>query len=288
MPLTFLSHQAVVLPLKMAAPRWTSGTALVLGSIAPDVEYFARTYPGVSVSHSWPGLFSFCLPVTLALYWLVTRVIVVPLVAHLPDAGPLRLHEYVLLRSQPSTLRHWSIVAVSALIGAASHVLLDRLSGGWSMHAATVYGAWFPFSAMRSDWHWIAFKLLTWILLAMATLVMMRRIGTRRLLRRWVAERGGDGRRIDPHASPGSGSPGPSEDLAVTRDAFWAIILLGALLAGVLGAIFRRSAYFMHQPATWVHIGLAAISGAFVGLVVASIVWHRRFSHLIVARGTSQ
>ena len=42
MPLTFLSHQAVVLPLKLRAPRSVSGTAPVLGSVAPDVEY----YPG--------------------------------------------------------------------------------------------------------------------------------------------------------------------------------------------------------------------------------------------------
>jgi len=39
MPFTFLSHQAPVLPLKIAAPRWFDGTALVLGSMAPDLFF---------------------------------------------------------------------------------------------------------------------------------------------------------------------------------------------------------------------------------------------------------
>ena len=288
MPLTFLSHQAVVLPLKLAAPQRMSGTALVLGSMAPDIEYFARTYPGATISHTWPGQFTFCLPVTLILYWLVTRIIAAPLAANLPDAYPLRLREYALLRAQPSTAGHWLVVAVSALIGSSSHVLLDQLSGGWSMYDAAQYGAWFPFSIMREDWHWIAFKLATWVVLAIATLGMMRHIGREGLLRRWVAERarpalaGGGApvtaREVQSH--PGRRAPGATS--------FWMTILLCGLAAGALGATVRRSGFLMHQPATWVHIGLAAVSGAFVGLLLASLMWQRRVSNPTTARGLSE
>ncbi|MDP4013047.1 MAG: DUF4184 family protein [Candidatus Nanopelagicales bacterium] len=42
MPLTFGSHQAVVLPLKMLKPRWFDGTALVIGSMAPDLFFLTH------------------------------------------------------------------------------------------------------------------------------------------------------------------------------------------------------------------------------------------------------
>lgn len=287
MPLTFLSHQAVVLPLKIAAPRWTSGTALVLGSMAPDVEYFVRTYPSGTVSHTWPGQVTFCLPVTIALYWIVTRVVAAPLAAHLPDAGALRLTEYARLEDQPASPPHWLIVGLSSLVGSASHVVLDRLSGGWSMYAATEYGAFFPFSLMRADWHWVAFKLATWVLLALLTLAMMRYIGERSLLRRWVADR-------QPAASNGPARLDGRTSRPATRpasrpasDGFWAIVGVGAAIGGVLGAIFRRTGFFLHQPATWVHIGLAAFSAGFIGLVIASLWWRRRMHRLTRLRGTS-
>ena len=59
MPLTYLSHQSVVLPLKIAAPRAVSGTALVLGSMAPDVEYYLKGYATGGVSHTWPAQLTF-------------------------------------------------------------------------------------------------------------------------------------------------------------------------------------------------------------------------------------
>ena len=287
MPLTFLSHQAVVLPLKIAVPRWTSGTALVLGSMAPDVEYFVRTYPSGTVSHTWPGQVTFCLPVAVALYWIVTRIVAVPLAAHLPDAGALRLSEYARLEDQPAGGVYWLIVGLSSLVGSASHVVLDTLSGGWSMYAATQYGAFFPFSAMRADWHWVAFKLTTWVVLALLTLAMMRYIGQRALLRRWAAERrpaAWNGPSLGDDRAGRAAKPLGSR---TSPDAFWAIVSVSAVVGGVLAAIFRRTGFYLHQPATWVHIGLAAISAGFIGLIIASLWWRRRIHRLSRLRGTS-
>jgi len=260
MPFTFLSHQAIVLPLKLRAPRAVSGTALVLGSIAPDVEYFLRTYPTGTVSHTWIGQLTFCLPVTLVLYWIVTRIVAVPLAAHLPDGGDLRLSEYALLREQPSSVRHWLTVATSAITGSVSHVVLDKLSGGWSSRAATHFGSWLPYSALGSDAAWVAFKLSTWFVLAAVTLLMMQHIGRHMLIRRWVVERG-------EASEPRAGRRRPAM--------FWGMIWAAWLVGGLLGAAYRRSGFFLDQPATWVHIGLCATSGAFVGLVLASIAWNR-------------
>jgi hypothetical protein len=57
------------------------------------------------------------------------------------------------------------------------------------------------------------------------------------------------------------------------------------MVAGMLGLVLRRPGYFLHQPATWVHIGLAAISGMFIGLVLASLAWRRRVKLMAAHEG---
>src|SRR5688572_17148160 len=125
-PFTFLSHQAVVLPLKLAAPRRISGTAIVLGSMAPDAEYVMRTYPTGTFAHSWLGQVAFCLPLTLAMYWVVTRIVAPAAGAQLPDEPPFRLRSYALAGAGRAGVTDWIIVALCALAGSTSHVLLDR------------------------------------------------------------------------------------------------------------------------------------------------------------------
>ncbi len=255
MPLTFLSHQAVVLPLKVAAPRATSGTALVIGSMAPDVEYFLNGYPTSTVSHTWLGQLTFCLPVTLALFLIVTRVIAEPAAANAPDWEPLRLEDYALLREQPVSVRHWGIVAVSALIGSASHVILDELD--------VVIGG-MPYHAMDSSVGWVVANVGFWVLLAAITLATMSHIGRNRLLHRWVAERAGNRPRV-----PGSRARGPRMVAA-----FWSGVALGAAGGTAYGMVYRLPGFLLTHWATWVHIWLCMVSGTFAGLLIASVVWH--------------
>jgi len=293
MPLTFLSHQAVVLPLKLRAPYAFSGTALVLGSMAPDMEYFLRTYPGTSVSHTWTGQLTFCLPITLALFWIVTRIIALPLALHLPDGGDLRLSEYALLREQPAGLRHWARVATSAVIGSVSHVVLDRVSGGWSGGAGARFDIWLPTTALGSDAARVAFKLSTWLVLAVISLLLMKHIGRRSLLRRWLIVR--DEAQAERVPSPGAALPHAS---ASTRDRsppfrrrdrhmFWSLTGIAGLVGGALGIVYRRPGFFLDEPATWVHIGLCATSGAFLGLLLACIAWNRGARTVTSPRGVN-
>ena len=291
MPLTFLSHQAVVLPLKIAVPRWMSGTALVLGSMAPDVEYFLRGYPSSYVSHTLAGQFTFCLPVTVALFLIVTRIIAVPLAANIPPGGVLRLTDYAVVHRQPPGFAHWGIVATSALIGSTSHVILDRLSGGWSTRAAPEYGDRFPYNALQSDADWIGFKLATWVVLAIATVLMLVYVGSRSLVTAWAAERmrgHGAPAVIERAASAASRQRTDPPRSGVGPGMYWSVVAACCGVAGALGAIFRKPGFFMHQPATWVHIGLCAISGTFVGLVLASVLWRVRASRPITLRGENQ
>jgi hypothetical protein len=292
MPLTFLSHQAIVLPIKIKAPNVTSGTALVLGSMSPDVEYFLNGYPTGTISHTWLGLFIFCLPVTLALYWVVTRIVAAPLAAHLPDGGNFRLRDYALVARPRGDVRHWGIVGVSSLIGAASHIVLDRLSGGWG-RTPSHFGSWIPYDLLPSGEAWIAAKIITWIALGAVCVLLLRHIGRHRLLQRWAAQRGimlgsGAGPAVAPEDRVLSGARrAGTESRGSGRSgaAFWLWIVLGGLVGAGLGAVYRLPAYFMHQPATWVHIWLCSVSGTFIGLVIASAAWQARHRGSVHLRG---
>jgi len=50
MTFTF-AHPAVVIPLKEKRPKWFNGTALILGRMAPDFEYFIRFEAKAVVGH---------------------------------------------------------------------------------------------------------------------------------------------------------------------------------------------------------------------------------------------
>ncbi|MFJ5830383.1 DUF4184 family protein [Streptomyces sp. NPDC093089] len=136
MPFT-LSHAAAVLP---GLRRNGTGrgplvaSALVAGSFAPDMTYFAATAaPGAmdfgAVTHSPVGIVTADVLVTAALVglWLLVRE---PLVALLPARwrGPV----YGLVRGRPWRDRHAAALVgwffLSAVIGSATHVAWDSFT----------------------------------------------------------------------------------------------------------------------------------------------------------------
>ncbi|WP_243420880.1 DUF4184 family protein [Micromonospora globispora] len=126
MPLTFPSHLAPVLPLKLWRPRWFDGVALATGAVAPDVGYLfagTRLDPG-SDTHTLAGLLWWCLPVALGYAWLVRRT-VAGIAVHLPGEQVFGWRRYAALRG----VRHpWRITVCSALLGATSHLGWDWLT----------------------------------------------------------------------------------------------------------------------------------------------------------------
>ncbi|MFC0098743.1 DUF4184 family protein [Micromonospora marina] len=126
MPLTFPSHLAPVLPLKLWRPAWFDGVALCTGAVAPDAAYL---FTGTSLAlglrtHTLGGLLWWCLPVALAYAWVVRRV-VAGIAVHLPAPRWFGWPWYATL----ARVRHpWQVTVCSALIGAFSHVAWDRVS----------------------------------------------------------------------------------------------------------------------------------------------------------------
>src|SRR2546422_563636 len=69
MPFT-LAHPAAVIPLRRVLGRASVLSALIIGSLSPDVIYFIPLGIGRATSHSLAGLFWFCIPVGFVGYLL--------------------------------------------------------------------------------------------------------------------------------------------------------------------------------------------------------------------------
>lgn len=126
MPFT-LSHAAAALPFRRTKLMMS---ALVVGSFAPDFEYFLGHHGGFG--HKLPGIFLFDLPLGFAALWLFHRYVKEPLAACLPegarerfDLGPKSLSIHSISR--------FALIAVSILIGIGTHILWDSFThtGYW-------------------------------------------------------------------------------------------------------------------------------------------------------------
>ncbi|MEV7111974.1 DUF4184 family protein [Streptomyces anulatus] len=137
MPFT-LSHAAAVLPAirRNGTARWPLfPSALVAGSFAPDITYFADTViPGAmefgSFTHTFLGVVTVnvAIAAVLVTVWVLLRE---PLAALLPVRVRGRVHAFV--RGQRWTRASfgpsaWLWFAVSGALGAATHVVWDAFT----------------------------------------------------------------------------------------------------------------------------------------------------------------
>lgn len=122
-PLTFPSHAAAVLPIKLAAPRRWDGVALVIGSTAPDLPYLVYPYVWFN-AHTWAALVWFCVPVTL-IGTRIARWAAPVTAAHLPNLGGFALRDYGVL----GQVRYrWYVTVASAFVGALTHIVWDSFT----------------------------------------------------------------------------------------------------------------------------------------------------------------
>lgn len=132
MPFT-LSHPLFAVPLKKVIPS-LSVTGLVLGSMAPDIEYFIAMQPLRTIGHSLEGFFLITLPACIAFAYAFHRVIKPGLPNLLPSIAGIDRFAYHSVRPwRLSTGAEWLLFCISLLIGFSSHVFMDNWthSGGW-------------------------------------------------------------------------------------------------------------------------------------------------------------
>jgi len=126
MPFTFV-HPSVVIPLRRFASKF-SMTALIIGSIAPDFEYFLRLRFLSNFSHFIPGIFWFDLPVTIILCFIFHLLIKKSLLNNLPKAIYGRFTNLLEVNWNKYFISHIPIIIYSALIGISIHIAWDALT----------------------------------------------------------------------------------------------------------------------------------------------------------------
>lgn len=127
MPFTF-SHPAIVLPLSYLPKRWISLTGLIIGSLAPDFEYFLRMRIKSIYGHTLSGLFWFDLPLGILLTFLFHFLVRNALIGNLPNFLKSR---FLIVKDFDWIgyfKKNWIVVCLSVLIGAFSHIFWDSFT----------------------------------------------------------------------------------------------------------------------------------------------------------------
>ncbi|MCL2722526.1 MAG: DUF4184 family protein [Treponema sp.] len=128
MPFT-LAHPVIVLPLKNKYfSRYFSLTALVIGSMFPDFEYFIRMTLKSIYSHTVLGIFLFNLPLGLLFCFIFHNIIRDELFNNAPHFLRVRLNVYRGFNWNNYFLKNPIIIIVSLIIGSFSHILWDSFT----------------------------------------------------------------------------------------------------------------------------------------------------------------
>lgn len=119
-----IAHPAAVIPLARLMGRFAVPSALVIGSVVPDLWYVV---PGAERWHSHvvPALLWFCLPLGLLVYAAFHLLLKQPLLALLPPATAARAAACA-TQGLPAVPR--AAVMLSLLAGASTHLAWDALT----------------------------------------------------------------------------------------------------------------------------------------------------------------
>jgi len=127
MPFT-LSHTAAALPFSRLKPFWPG---LIIGTMAPDFEYFLRLSDDDHLGHRLPGLLILTLPLALSVLWIFESYIREPAFELLPSGVQRRLKT----EKQGLPFTGWKSFGSTILwigIGIATHLVWD-----WFTHPQT-------------------------------------------------------------------------------------------------------------------------------------------------------
>ncbi|AEB76555.1 DUF4184 family protein [Clostridium botulinum] len=127
MPFTF-SHPAIVIPLNKQLPKYFNITALILGSMAPDFEYFLRFKPIGKIGHTLLGVFSFDIPIVFIMAFLWHCIIKKTFILSLPDPFDKKLSYFLNKKADVFNIKYVITFVVSTLVGVYSHILWDAFT----------------------------------------------------------------------------------------------------------------------------------------------------------------
>jgi hypothetical protein len=120
------AHTALVLPFLRS--KYCSATALIIGSMAPDFEYFFTMNDKSSHGHTFAGIFYFDIPVVIFIGFVFHRFVKVNLINNLPAFLQRKLNDLKRFQYEHYLKGHWPAFIGSAIIGSMSHLLWDSFT----------------------------------------------------------------------------------------------------------------------------------------------------------------
>ena len=126
------THVAAILPVAAIAGRALPFSALVIGSMIPDLPLFVPSPLTYATTHSATGVFTACLPLGMASFLAFQVLMKRPLFALLPDGIRSRCAPLSASCIEP-TFRFFASASLAIAIGAITHVFWDSFThpGRW-------------------------------------------------------------------------------------------------------------------------------------------------------------
>ncbi|MBD8488970.1 DUF4184 family protein [Echinicola sp. CAU 1574] len=133
MPFT-LSHPVYLLPFKKAL-KPLSATALIVGSMVPDFEFFLKMKAGENIGHHPWGILLLDIPLGIILCLLFHLLVRDLFIKALPETAKSKLIRYVDFDWLSYFKKHSVMVIFSLVVGIASHLFLDAFThyDGWAV-----------------------------------------------------------------------------------------------------------------------------------------------------------
>jgi hypothetical protein len=131
------AHVAAALPFRRSRLIWS---ALIVGTIAPDLEYYVRLNADGRYGHTLAGTFLVTLPLAFGTLWLFHRFVKEPFVELMPDGLRRRLTVYLGGFGFGGAAR-FSLIIAPLLVGIVTHLVWDSFThpNGWPvLHWATL------------------------------------------------------------------------------------------------------------------------------------------------------
>lgn len=127
MPFTF-AHPAIILPFGKIQRASVSMSALVIGSITPDFEYFIRMKLTGRYSHTIEGMFLLDLPVAIVIAYVFHQLVKAPLIDNSPSYFRNRLSELRQFAFLKYVAKSYHAFILCLLVGIGSHILWDSFT----------------------------------------------------------------------------------------------------------------------------------------------------------------
>lgn len=139
MPFTF-SHPALVLPFYKKENKYTSidMTGLVLGSMAPDMEYYILNLPTTTMGHTIYGFLTLNLFLCIIWAYIFHFIIKKPFISNMPTPFDIWLYPIYKSKFKLNGIKQLIIFIYSAIIGMVTHIFIDGFTHSNTFFTRTI------------------------------------------------------------------------------------------------------------------------------------------------------